>query len=134
MKRRYIKFPEGLPAVGLLLLRSAVGLRLVFEGLRCVLNSQALNPTAWVLGLVALLIGISFALGFLTPLAGTICALAATAVWLWHPAWISALGDFASLNTIVVAIAILLLGPGAISLDAYLFGRRRIIIPPAVRP
>ncbi len=34
----------------------------------------------------------------------------------------------------VTSIALLLLGPGAYSLDAHLFGRRRIIIPEAPEP
>jgi hypothetical protein len=34
----------------------------------------------------------------------------------------------------VMSIAITLLGPGAFSLDAHLFGRREIIIPGASRP
>jgi hypothetical protein len=33
------------------------------------------------------------------------------------------------LTMIVVAVAIALLGPGAISLDSALFGRRKVIIP-----
>ncbi|MGA2902328.1 MAG: hypothetical protein ABSD98_00735 [Candidatus Korobacteraceae bacterium] len=33
------------------------------------------------------------------------------------------------LNVIIIDVAIALLGPGAFSLDAVLFGRRRIIIP-----
>ena len=35
---------------------------------------------------------------------------------------------------IVMATAIVLLGPGAFSLDARLFGRREIVIPLAARP
>jgi hypothetical protein len=31
----------------------------------------------------------------------------------------------------IVAIGVALLGPGAYSIDSYLFGRREIIIPPA---
>jgi hypothetical protein len=33
-----------------------------------------------------------------------------------------------------MTIAIVFLGPGAFSLDAYLFGRRELIIPPSSRP
>jgi len=37
----------------------------------------------------------------------------------------------AAFSVIVVAAALILIGPGAFSLDGYLFGRREIIIPPS---
>ena len=131
LKRRYTKFPAGLPAIGLLLLRTAIGVRLLIEGVVCVQASQ-LHLEGLALGVLALVTGTTLVLGFLTPLVAGISALADIAVWLWHPAWVSLLGPL-NVNTIAVAIAILLLGPGAISLDAYFFGRRKIIIPRAVR-
>ena len=36
----------------------------------------------------------------------------------------------AALSAIIAAVAVFLLGPGALSLDARLFGRREISIPP----
>jgi uncharacterized membrane protein YphA (DoxX/SURF4 family) len=134
LKRRYITFPGGLPGLGLLLLRIAIGARLLLEGLRCVVDPAGLNPGGLVLALLALGTGTSFVLGFLTPVGAAVSALAAATLRLWHPVWFSAFEDLSSINTIVVAIAIFLLGPGAISLDAYFFGRRRIIIPRVVRP
>jgi hypothetical protein len=38
----------------------------------------------------------------------------------------------ASLFVVAVAAAIILLGPGAFSVDCFLFGRREIIIPPSI--
>jgi hypothetical protein len=130
LKRRYTKFPAGLPAIGLLLLRSAIGLRLLIEGLACVEASQP-HLEGLALGLLALVTGTSLVLGFLTPLVAGVSALAGI-VCLLHPAWVSLLGCL-NVSTIAVAVAILLLGPGAISLDAYFFGRRKIIISGAVR-
>lgn len=131
MQRRYTTFPAGLPGIGLLFLRTVIGVRLIIEGSACMLDSQGLHLGMWLLGLLALGAGTSFVLGFLTPLAAGASALAGTAVWLWHPAWASSFVDLLNLNTITVTIAILLLGPGAISFDAHLFGRRKIIIPRA---
>jgi uncharacterized membrane protein YphA (DoxX/SURF4 family) len=41
---------------------------------------------------------------------------------------------FTALNLAVMSLALVLLGPGAFSLDARLFGRREIIIPVGRRP
>jgi hypothetical protein len=120
-----------LPAIGLLFLRTAIGVRLIIDGSASLLGSQGLHLGVWVLGLLALGTGTSFVLGFLTPIVAGASALAGIAVWLWHPALASSFVHLLSLNTASVTIAILLLGPGAISLDAHLFGRRKIIIPRA---
>jgi hypothetical protein len=68
----------------------------------------------------------------MTPLAGALAALGSAGValsWLPSPTP-SALGaGVAAVLPVVVAAAIALLGPGAISVDAALFGRREITIP-----
>lgn len=132
-RRRYTQFPGGLPGIGLFFLRTAAGARLIFEGATCLLASQALSSRGWVLGLMVFGAGFSFLFGFLTPVAAAISALTATAIWYWHPAWANCFVDLPGFNTIVVTTALLLLGPGAVSLDAYFFGRRKIIIPRTVR-
>ncbi len=96
------------------------------------MQASPLHLEGLALGVLALVTGTSLVLGFLTPLVAGVPAVAGIAVWLWHPAWVPVLGS-PNVNTIALAIAILLLGPGAISLDAYFFGRRKIIIPRAVR-
>jgi hypothetical protein len=48
----------------------------------------------------------------------------------WLPGVASELDDWLTMVFIVVVVAaIILLGPGSLSLDARLFGRREIIIP-----
>jgi uncharacterized membrane protein YphA (DoxX/SURF4 family) len=70
--------------------------------------------------------------GFLTPVAGSLCCLARSleAIF-WFPP--SSPGDLSRLFTLLILLfisaAVVLLGPGAYSVDARLFGRREIIIP-----
>ena len=133
MQRWYRTFPHGLPGIGLLVLRLVIGAKLVIEVSSCTLDPQGLKLGAWLLSLLALGIGTAFVLGFLTRLVASVSVLVGAAVCLWHPGWASSLLNLASLDTICVALAIALLGPGAIALDAYFFGRRRIVIPPVAR-
>ena len=91
----------------------------------------------WTTGAIAAASGICLLLGFLTPVVSAIVALGSLGVALsWFTiASRTPLGEKSViLNVIVVALAITLLGPGAFSLDARLFGRREIIIPHASGP
>jgi uncharacterized membrane protein YphA (DoxX/SURF4 family) len=133
LQRWYTTFPDGLPGIGLLVLRLVIGAKFVIEASSCMPDRQGLKLGTWLLSLLALGIGTAFVLGFLTRLVASVSVLAGVAVYLWHPAWASSFLNLPSLDTICVALAIALLGPGAIALDAHFFGRRRIVIPPAAR-
>lgn len=133
VQRWYTTFPHGLRGLGLLLLRAAIGGRLFVQGFSCMLGAHNLRFEAWALGWVVLGAGIPLMLGLLTPLAASVAALAETVLYLWHPVWATSFLDLLTPDTIVVAVAIVLLGPGAISFDAHLFGRRRIVIPRVTR-
>ena len=128
-QRWYTTFLPGLPAIGLLLLRIVLGIRLFAQGYACMLSAHALKFEAWALAWLVLGSGILLLLGLLTPLAASVSALAETMVYLWHPVWAGSFLGLLTADATVVAVAIILLGPGAISLDAHFFGRRKIIIP-----
>ena len=87
-------------------------------------------------GAAATLSGALLLSGFLTPVAGVLVGLGTLGIALgWLPAGARNLFD-AKLSGVFAAImsaAIALLGPGAFSVDARLFGRREIIIPPISR-
>jgi len=80
--------------------------------------------------------GTCLLIGFLTPLVSISVAIVSLAIaFSWLPMVAGNLfdGKLASFEMIVMATAIVLLGPGAYSMDARLFGRREIVIPPSSR-
>jgi uncharacterized membrane protein YphA (DoxX/SURF4 family) len=125
----YSTFPGSFPGAGLLLLRITIGVGLLTRAFSRLIEPQTSNDGMWAPGLLALVIGISFILGFLTPLAGFVSALAGVAIRWLYPEWSASMTGLLSVNPLVMVIAITLLGPGAFSLDAYFFGRRKIIVP-----
>jgi uncharacterized membrane protein YphA (DoxX/SURF4 family) len=76
------------------------------------------------MGLAEMSTGALLVIGLATPLAGVVAAVGAAAGAI-------ARSPFSSTNAliIIVAVAIVLLGPGAVSIDSRLFGRRKIVIP-----
>jgi uncharacterized membrane protein YphA (DoxX/SURF4 family) len=85
-----------------------------------------------VIGLLEMVVGAALLIGFLTPIAGIVAAIGngVAGVSLLLAFGTNARGEaFASINLAVISIALVLLGPGAFSVDARLFGRREIIIP-----
>jgi uncharacterized membrane protein YphA (DoxX/SURF4 family) len=130
-------YPGGRAGVGLLLLRAVFGLTAVVQG--GVYFSSRDNPTlwTWMMGAITLAIGSSLLIGFLTPVACLLLGLGSIATpFSSFPTYTPNLLDdgLSILFVMVIAVAIALLGPGAYSLDARLFGRREIIIPQASRP
>lgn len=117
----------------MLLLRTVLGLILLVQG-GFYLGVPNPAPAMWVVGIAALAAGAALVVGLLTTLAAVLAGLGAAGVGLsLLPACNRTLLD--SRAAIVLAatmlVAVLLMGPGAFSGDARLFGRRQIIIPPA---
>jgi uncharacterized membrane protein YphA (DoxX/SURF4 family) len=76
--------------------------------------------------------GLALLAGLLTPIASLLTGLGAVSLGfslVSAPALNLFDSKVASVLILIVAIAIVFLGPGAFSVDARLFGRREIIIP-----
>jgi hypothetical protein len=119
--------------MGLLLLRSVIGSTII---LQAVFLWGDASTTVQLLSAVAFACGGLLLLGFRTHLAGGVIALAIAALAL-SPASLperNLLGQALPATLAEsMALATVLLGPGAYSVDARVFGRREIIIPPRSR-
>ena len=121
VQRLFSMFPNGWPGRGLLLLRLVSGILLINDGV-----SGLLEGPSWP-GIIRLFLeiatGILLLVGLWTPMAGVLVIV----VELWS--MLSRTGDLR--NCIVLATfgaALAVLGPGVRSIDARLFGRKRIDI------
>ena len=101
------------------MLRLAAGIALASHAVMALHMGPSVGPT--VLNALTGVVGILLLLGLWTPVAGTLLAIVASLSAFLHPAdpW-----NCIFLGALGAALA--LVGPGAWSVDAYLFGWKRI--------
>jgi len=119
VQRLFSTFASGWPGAGLLLQRLVIGTLLLHQGSICLINA-----TQWAVILpqaVGAAAGMLLLVGLWTPLAGTVVAIADG--WL---VWSSTGDPVSSAMLAVLGATLAMIGPGAWSIDARLFGRRRI--------
>lgn len=120
MRRLFSNFTRGPPGVGLLLMRSSAGLAMVVQAILVLLVGPPLG--AVLFQMQSIVLGLLLFAGLWTPVVGALVAVEA----LWsvfssgHP-WLWIL-----MATLGAALA--LIGPGAWSIDARIFGWRRLDI------
>ena len=122
LRRLFSTFASGWPGAGLLLMRLVGGAGLLYRGITGLWGSPPLGRT--VLELLVAGAGMFLLAGLWTPIVGSLVAL----VELWN--CFSLAGDpWPHLLLGALGAALAMLGPGAWSADARLFGWRRIVIP-----
>jgi uncharacterized membrane protein YphA (DoxX/SURF4 family) len=129
LQRTFSGFPTGYPGLGLLLLRLVVGGAASSQACLLITANHGAVNTSVVVALLAFVTGLALIIGFMTPIASVLLAAGA----LFLAADSSVLGQLplfepgmARLEFIVMSVALIFLGPGALSLDARLYGRREI--------
>jgi len=126
LQRLFSTFPNGWPGAGLLLLRFCLGIALVCLG-TAGFSEKSSEPTAFVLNLIAGVGGIFLLAGLWTPPIGAMIALdeAWMALVLYSP---TPANTRTHIFLAILAASTAMLGPGAWSIDARLFGRKRFVI------
>ena len=122
MRRLYSTFAGGWPGMGLLLMRSVIGCVLMVRASLRLWGDPPPNIT--ITAVILLVAGFLLVLGLWTPIVGTSVAVIEAWRILTLPGdrWLWLL-----LGTVSVALA--MLGPGRWSIDARLFGWKRVEAP-----
>jgi uncharacterized membrane protein YphA (DoxX/SURF4 family) len=118
VRRLFSTFARGWPGVGLLVMRLVGGTAFVAQAVATLDSGPSTAAAAEVLAIVA---GLFLLAGLWTPIAGSVVA----AIGLWF-AFTHAEDPLASVLLATIGAALALVGPGAWSIDARLFGWKRI--------
>jgi putative oxidoreductase len=123
VQRLFSTFADGWPGTGLLLLRLLTGVALIHFGIVGLLEARAL--TTVVLQVIGAAAGLFVLAGLWTPVAGSLAAI--VKLWIAFSQFLSHSGDpWIAIIQAVLGAALAMVGPGAWSIDARLFGRKHI--------
>lgn len=116
VQRLFSSFAEGWPGFGLLLQRIVASTTLLYF-----VAIHLLEGTTTVPHVVAAIAGVLLLFGLWTPLAGL--AISIVEVWIL---WTSVGNPLIPLMLATLGITVAMIGPGAWSIDAQLYGRKHI--------
>ena len=119
LQRLFSSFAEGWPGFGLLLQRVLTSAVLFYFGGARLLEATSFVPT--LPHLLAAIAGMLLLFGLWTPLAGTTIAIVEVWIFLTH------LGNpLIAIMLVSLGATVAMIGPGVWSVDAQLYGRKRI--------
>jgi uncharacterized membrane protein YphA (DoxX/SURF4 family) len=129
LQRTFSGFPTGFSGLALLLLRVVVGGAASSQAWLLISANHGAVNTSLVVALLAFVTGLALIIGFMTPIASVL--LSAGGLLLTVDSSVAGHlllfeSGMARLEFIVMSAALISLGPGALSLDARLYGRREI--------
>lgn len=118
-------FPLGLPGIALLVLRGCVAASFFVDG-----NAHWTIATSPWIFFPIVLTAVCLCLGLLTPVCACLCSFMEFYVL------VATRGDdtFHLIISILTGVALAVLGPGTYSIDARIFGRRLLTVPPRKQP
>ena len=119
MRRLYSTFAGGWPGIGLILMRLVAGFALVSSAGPALLSSPAIPVT--ILSVLLVAAAILLIIGLFSPIVGTVVALIETCRFVTIPE-----DRLVYLLVATFGAALAMLGPGLWSIDARLFGWKRI--------
>jgi len=137
MLRTFSNFPSARAGIALFILRIVVGTSAILEVGLMLAGNHALPQSARIAAVLVMAAGLALIVGFLTPIAAILICLLGTVIMLVliPPAALLLFDSrMAAFEFVVESAMLILLGPGAISVDARLFGRREVVIREASRP
>jgi uncharacterized membrane protein YphA (DoxX/SURF4 family) len=137
VQRSFSTFAPGWAGVGLLVLRTALGVPLFVEGVALLMDWRGTTGPLIPVALISVAAGVALQLGYSVgrgAIAGGVAVIAVHFSSL-HEVRLNLFSSrIACFLAMSIAIALVFLGPGAFSIDARRFGRREIVIPPRSTP
>jgi uncharacterized membrane protein YphA (DoxX/SURF4 family) len=129
LQRTFSGFPTGFPGFALLLLRVVVGGAASSQAWLLISANHGAVNTSLVVALLAFVTGLALIIGLMTPIASVLLGAGGLLLTVGSsvPGHLLLFeSGMARFEFTVMSAALIFLGPGALSLDARLYGRREI--------